>query len=387
MTESAVKPRGLLPLVSAYASFGYFWGCLSVVYIEFLAAHHFTYSRMSTNFMGLTIASMITMTILTPRIAHLLPSVSLPLALGLYGVGILMMPWANDWLLIPAFATTGMGTGLIDVLVNQVGHGFEVTSGRSVLQPIHAGYSMGAVSGAMGSAIIMANGGSFRIALTVAAAVQAVALVMCATSPAFRSRQPAERSRERMSLAALWRNPALLATALIVLSAFFVEGSLDVWAVTYLRKTLGAGIIASALGFSAFGVATAFGRTFAAKILFGMGYRRTIIFSGIGSVCAGALAVVAPNALVATIAYLILGFCLSSAGPAAFGSIAGTTSEVGVAIAAVTTIGYIGFVIGPPILGWLADATGIRSTMVIMTLATSGILIGGYLTREGPSKS
>ena len=43
---------------------------------------------MSTNFMGLTIASMITMTILTPRMAHLLPSVSLPLALGLYGAGI-----------------------------------------------------------------------------------------------------------------------------------------------------------------------------------------------------------------------------------------------------------------------------------------------------------
>ena len=372
----------MLPLVAAYVSFGYFWGCWSVVFIEFLAANRFSYSRISMNLMALTIASMITMTVVTPRIAHLLPSVSLPMALGLYGAGILMMPWASDWLLIVAFATTGTGTGLIDVLVNQIGHNLEATSGRPVLQPIHAGYSMGAVAGAMGSALILVTGGSFGVALTVAAAMQGAALIVCATSSAFRDRQPAERSRERMSLAALWRNPALLATALIVVSAFFVEGSLDVWAVTYLRETLGAGIIAGALGFSAFGVATAFGRTFAAKILFGMGYRRTILFSGIGSVCAGTLAVVAPNAWIATIAYLVLGFCLASAGPAAFGSITGTSSEVSVAIAAVTTVGYIGFVIGPPILGWLADATGIRSTMVLITVATTGILIGGYLTRE-----
>lgn len=374
----------MVPLVCAYVSFGYFWGCWSVVFLEFISAHAYTYSRISVDLMALTIASMITMTVVTPRIAHLLPSVSLPLALGLYGAGILMMPWASSPLLFVAFATTGMGTGLIDVLVNQVGHGLEVSSGRSVLQSVHAGYSMGAVAGAMGSAFILVNGGSFRVALAVAAGMQVLAFLICATSPAFRDRQAAERSSERMSLAALWKNPALLATALIVLSAFFVEGSLDVWAVTYLRKTLGAGIIASALGFSAFGVATAFGRTFAAKILFGMGYRRTILFSGIGSVCAAALAVAAPDPQVATVAYLVLGFCLASAGPAAFGSIEGTTAEVGVAIAAVTTIGYVGFVVGPPIMGWLADATGVRSTMVVITAATTGILIGGYLTGTRP---
>lgn len=382
MNDPTVKPRGVVPLVCAYVSFGYFWGCWSVVFLDFITAHGFTYSRMSVNLMALTIASMITMTVVTPRIAHLLPSVSLPLALGLYGVGILMMPWASDGLLLLAFATTGTGTGLIDVVVNQMGHGLEVDSGRSVLQPIHAGYSMGAVAGAMGSAVILVTGGTFRIALVVAAGMQAVAFVVCATSRAFRDRPTVEKSDERMSLSVLRRNPALMATALIVVSAFFVEGSLDVWAVTYLRTTLGAGIIASALGFSAFGVATAVGRTFAAGILFGMGYRRTILFSGIGSVCAGTLAVFAPNATVATFAYLILGFCLASAGPAAFGSIEGTTAEVGVAIAAVTTVGYIGFVIGPPVMGWLADATGVRSTMVIITLATTGILIGGYLTKE-----
>lgn len=382
MTEASLKPRGVIPLVVSYMSFGYFWGCWSVVFVDFVAAHHYTYSRQSLDLMALTIASMATMILLTPRIAHLLPSVSLPLALGLYGVGILMMPRASDAMLFPAFAITGMGTGLIDVLVNQVGHGLEASSHRSILQPVHAGYSVGAVLGAVATALILLSGASYQTALVVAAAAQVPPFLSCLLSPAYRGRTPGERSQEKVSLAIFAREPALMATALIVLSAFFVEGSLDVWAVTYLRKTLGAGIMASALGFAAFGAATAVGRLFAAKILFGLGYKRTILFSGIGSAIAGAMAIVAPNHWVATIAYLILGFCLAAAGPAAFGSIPSTGTEAGIAIAAVTTLGYIGFVIGPPVMGWLADATGIRSTMVIITLATSGILIGGFLTRS-----
>jgi MFS family permease len=236
----------------------------------------------------------------------------------------------------------------------------------------------------MGAAVILVTSGSggWRGAIFFAALAQLPGFLLCLTEPSFRHGVPAKRARESISLTAFVRSPALLATGLIVLSAFFVEGSLDVWAVTYLRDTLGASIMAGAIGFSAFAAATAVGRIFAGRILFGMGYRRTILFSGAGSVVAGTLAVFAPNAWVATLAYLMMGFCLAAAGPAAFGSIPGTGAEAGVSIAAVTTVGYIGFVIGPPIMGWLADAVGVRGTMIVITVATLGILVGGYLSRD-----
>jgi hypothetical protein len=381
MTGSPRRAPGVAPLLAAYTSFGIFWGVWAVVFIDYVHAHHYTFGEQSFNLMALTLSSMATMVVLTPRIAHLLPSVSLPVALGFYGAGIALMPWVSGGWIFLAFAITGMGTGLIDVLVNQVGHGIEVASRRSVLQWIHAAYSLGAVAGAVIAALIMTNGASFRVALVFAAASQVPALLMCALSPAFRSSTPGERATEGMSLEAFRRDPALVATALIVLSAFFVEGSLDVWAVTYLRETLGATILGGALGFAAFGISTALGRMFAARILFGMGYKRTILFSGMGSAVAGVLAVVAPVPWVATLAYLLLGFCLASAGPAAFGTITGNTAEVGVAIAAVTTVGYTGFVLGPPIMGWLADAVGVRATMAVITLSTFGILAGGFLSR------
>jgi MFS family permease len=295
-----------------------------------------------------------------------------------------MMPFVDGPGLLLAFAITGIGTGFIDVLVNQIGHRLEVDSGRSVLQNVHACYSIGAVIGAMAAAGILLALGSdgWRAVLVAAALFQVPAFLMCWLEPSFRNGPVEERSTETISLNAFVKRPQLLATALIVLSAFFVEGSLDVWAVTYLRKTLGAGILAGALGFAAFAAATAVGRLFASRILFGMGYKRTILFSGVGSVAAGTLAVFAPNAWVATLAYLVMGFCLAAAGPAAFGSIPGTGTEAGVSIAAVTTVGYTGFVFGPPIMGWLADAVGVRGTIVVITLATLGILLGGYLSRD-----
>lgn len=392
MTQTQERLRGIVPLLTSYVGFGVFWGCWSVIFIEFVASHDFTYSHQSWYLMSLTIASMTAMILLSPRIVHLSPSVSLPLAVAFYGVGIGMMPFANDTWLFVAFGVTGIGTGFIDVLVNQIGHRLELTSGRSVLQGIHAGYSTGAMIGAMGAAIILLNntGGGWRIALLFASLAQLPGLLLCVFEPSFRRAGPVEKAQESISLIAFVRRPALLATALIVLSAFFVEGSLDVWAVTYLRKTLGASILAGAIGFSAFALSTAVGRIFAGRILFGMGYKRTILLSGAGSVIAGTLAVIAPTALVATLAYLMMGFCLAAAGPAAFGSIPGTGSQAGVSIAAVTTVGYIGFVVGPPVMGWLADVAGIRGTIVVITLATLGILIGGYLSRdyvEDPAES
>lgn len=374
---------GVLPLATTYLGFGLFWGTWSVVYLEFVGSRSFSNSRMSLYLLTLTVVSVVTMVLVAPKIVHLVPAHSLPTAVACYGVGIALMPFVPDDGLFLAFGIAGLGTGMIDVLVNQTGHRLEAATERPVLQMVHMSYSLGAVIGALVSAglLVGMGEGAFRVALLLAALGQIPALVTCFTSPVLRERGHVDPAGERISLVAFVRHPALLATGLIVLSAFFVEGSLDVWAVTYLRASLDASVVGGALGFAAFGLATAVGRGFAARILFGMGYKRTILFSGIGSAAAGIMIILAPTAGVAAIAYLILGFCLASAGPAAFGSIEGRGAEAGVMIAAVTTMGYTGFVIGPPVMGKLADDFGIRATMIVITLATFGILLGGFLSR------
>lgn len=183
----------------------------------------------------------------------------------------------------------------------------------------------------------------------------------------------------KVSLSVFLRSSALLLPAFVVLFAFLVEGSMDIWSVTYLRESLHASVFAGAVAFAAFSIAMAVGRLSAGRLLFGLGYRRTIQVSGLGSLAAGTLAAATGSTLVAGIAFLFLGFFIASATPAAFGLIGDSGEEPALAIAAMTTVGYTGFVIGPPITGWLAQTAGLRAIMGLISAATVGVAACGLL--------
>jgi MFS family permease len=79
---------------------------------------------------------------------------------------------------------------------------------------------------------------------------------------------------------------------------------------------------------------------------------------------------------------LFLGFFIASAAPAAFGMIAGTDEDPALAVAAMTTVGYSGFVVGPPLMGLLAERAGLRATMVVLVAMSLGVVAGGVFGRR-----
>jgi fucose permease len=178
------------------------------------------------------------------------------------------------------------------------------------------------------------------------------------------------------------RAPVLIVPAFVVLSAFLVEGSMDTWSGLYLRHELNASPFAAGIAFSAFAGSVFLGRMFASRTLFGLGYRRTILVAGVGSATGGAIAASTHSPVVAGLAFLLLGFSLASAAPAAFGLIEGSGEDPTNAIAAVTTVGYSGFIWSPPLLGWVAEAFSLRATMFVVVLATLGVLAGGIVAKN-----
>jgi MFS family permease len=61
-----------------------------------------------------------------------------------------------------------------------------------------------------------------------------------------------------------------------------------------------------------------------------------------------------------------------------------TDEDPALAIAGMTTVGYSGFVVGPPIMGWLAQTAGLRATMLVIGLISVGVFAGGVLGRGRP---
>ncbi len=351
-----------------------------VVFAEFLRANGLTSGEVGIQFALMAGVAIVVMTLLAPRLQGLPHTVTVSMALTTHGLGSVLVAFAPPAWLPFAFVLLGIGNGLIDVFVNVAAQGVEVSIQRPVLQWLHGAYSLGGVTGALGAGIALTGGISFRTSLGATGLLLLATAAWNVLSPGLArvKRDPAERLT-RVSLSAFRRTPVLILPAIVVLSAFLVEGSMDVWSVVYLRHTLGASILAGAVAFAAFALAMTIGRAFAARILFDLGYRRTILVSGIGSLVAGIAAAVAGSPVIAAIAFLPLGFFIASAAPAAFGLVEGSGESPAVAIAAMTTVGYSGFVVGPPIMGWLAQTAGLRATIGLMVVATAGVALGGLL--------
>ncbi len=78
------------------------------------------------------------------------------------------------------------------------------------------------------------------------------------------------------------------------------------------------------------------------------------------------------------VGFLVLGFTLSAAGTGGVRSGRARSGEDPTgAIAAVTTVGYTGFVWSPPLLGWVAQSFSLRAAMGVIVIATLGIIAGG----------
>jgi cyanate permease len=373
-----------LPLLAGYWSFGQFWGVWVILVFEFQHHHALTDSRLGLLYSLLSIAAIATMLAGAPRLQRLALRTSVPLSLASLAIAALTLAAQPTSMLLLTFVLIGVGNGLIDVYLNVAGQREEVRTRRPVLQWLHASYALGGVTGAAGAGLLRTIGLDHRLGLAAAG----VALLATAGWNLRRaSSEPvAEGASTILSVSALRRSPALWIPAVTVLFCFLVEGSMDIWSGLYLREELGASAAAAGGAFVAFAGALFIGRLFAAKVLFELGPRRTIIIAGLGGGIGGTIAVLSETTPVVAAAFLLMGFAMAAAAPAGFSLVEESTDDPSSAIAAVATVGYTGFVWSPPLLGWIADTVDLRAAMAVIVLATVGITVTGFFAgRAAPS--
>jgi MFS family permease len=376
--EPLVRSR-TFPLLAAYWSFGQFWGVWVILVLEFQRHHSLTDSHLGLLYSLLSVAAILTMVAGAPRLQRLSLRASVPSSLATLAIATLALAVGPTSMLVVTFVLVGVGNGLIDVYVNVAAQREERRARRPVLQWLHASYALGGVTGAAAAGALRTVGLDHRLGL----AASGLALLATAGWNLQRaSREPAaEGASSVLSVSALRRSPALWIPALTVLFCFLVEGSMDIWSGLYLREELGASPAAAGAAFAAFAGSLFVGRLFAAKVLFGLGPRRTIVIAGIGGGVGGTIAVLAHTTPVVAAAFLVMGFAMSAAGPAGFSLVEETSADPN-AIAAVATVGYTGFVWSPPLLGWIADTVDLRAAMGVIVFATLGITATGLFARR-----
>jgi MFS family permease len=155
------------------------------------------------------------------------------------------------------------------------------------------------------------------------------------------------------------------------------------WSGIYLRDTLGLAAVVGGSGVAVFYGAHALGRLAIGWLVGRAGNRRTLVGSGALAAVgmAFSLATTVPALVVG--GFLLVGVGLAAVAPVAF-SVAGNMvpERAGSAVSVVTTIGYGGFLLGPPLVGGLAEAIGLRAALGVIAVAGAAVFALSLRLRE-----
>ena len=253
-------------------------------------------------------------------------------------------------------AAIGMATGVLDVTINMQGIAVERRLARPILSGLHAAFSLGMLCGALTAGAAAAAGQSPRTHL-LGVGLLCVLVTLCAG----RALLPA--GADAAAQGPLFARPstALAALGAIAFCVLLAEGAVADWSAIHLADTLAASEAAAVTGLAAFSITMTLGRLFGDRITQRVG---TVAHLRGGALLAAAgmvVAATAPAVPVAVAGFALGGLGLSALFPLMVRAASDRAGDVpGPAIAAVSTAGYGGLVTGPPLVGFLAEATSLR---------------------------
>jgi len=258
----------------------------------------------------------------------------------------------------------GMFTGVMDIGMNAQAVLVEEKYKKPIMSSFHAVFSGGMMIGAgVGALFTKWETPIFQHFLIVTIVALGLALYsnfyLVKDKPSPQSKE--ESSGLQMPTSALW------GIGIIALCCMLGEGAMADWSTIYMNQIANADPALAPIGLGAFSTAMMIGRIFGDKgrIVFGDG--KLLIINSLVALSGVVLLVVFPTPIMAIIGFFLIGLGLSVIVPIAFstaGSMKGLAPGVGISM--VSTIGYSGFLLGPPIIGFIADWQTLRTGMMFI---------------------
>jgi MFS family permease len=280
-------------------------------------------------------------------------------------VGVAVAPGLGRLML--ALAAMAAANSVVDVAMNAQGIELECRYGRPILSSLHAGHPIGLAVGGLAGAL--AAGAGVPVGAHLAAAA-AVGLLAGTTATRWLVRESPDGD------APAFARPSrrLLLLGLVAFCAFMLDGAGCNWTAVHLVAERDAGEGLAAAGFTAFALAMALGRLRGDALVARFGRVKVVQGSGVVAALGATIAIAAPGAIPAIAGWAVFGLGLAALAPTVLGAAAGTPGVAApVAIAAVSTVGYLGSFTGPPVIGALAQVASLPA-------ALSLLIAGGAVT-------
>jgi predicted MFS family arabinose efflux permease len=272
-----------------------------------------------------------------------------------------------------ALLVVGAANGALDIAMNAQGFALERAAGRRLFNSLHAAFSFGALTGALGGALAAGAGLDPLEHLAIAAVVGALAAAAL-TPSLFRDRgdpHAARIARPSRRLAAL---------AAIAFCALLAEGAVFDWSGIYLAREAGAEGELAPAGLAAFSLTMAAGRLTADRTAARLGSAAVARAGALAAAAGLGIAIVSGSPGGGIAGFAVMGLGLSAVFPLSLRAAGEDPERAGPALAAVSTLGYTGFLAGPPAIGLLAELLGLGGALAcVCALLALAALLAGHL--------
>lgn len=283
-----------------------------------------------------------------------------------YCIMVPFIPWMpNVAILMVLFFVIGLSTGMLDVAMNSQAVMVEQQLKKPIMTSFHALFSIGMMLGALSGSLFSKLNTTLFIHLLIIA-LASVVVVFIARYYLIHDK-PLKKDTDTPAFRL--PNAAMISIGVIAFCCMLGEGAMADWSTNYMENIAHASESMAPLGLSAFALAMTIGRFLGDSARVKFGDRSLLIACGLISFFGLALVILFTEPMLVIVGFFIVGIGLSVIVPIAY-SIAGTTKDLppGVGLAMVTTVGYSGFLFGPPIIGLLADWVTLRYALVLVLL-------------------
>ncbi|MBD0675233.1 MFS transporter [Streptomyces sp. CBMA156] len=384
MTDSPWGPARVA-LTSIFAVDGFLFAAWVVRIPDIRSQVSASHSALGLALLCLSIGAVLTM----PMVGRLcLRYGSRPVTVGslaLLSVAVLLPAHAHSVSTLGAVLLLfGAGYGGANVAMNSVAVELVAQLRRPVMPSFHAGYSFGGLlgtgvcgllAGSLSTAWALALSGVLGMAVTVGAgAVLLRSPAAAPVAPAAPGRT--DRTADQSGRAGADAGPARSRTRLLVvllgltaLCTAYGEGAIADWTTLHLTDDVHASSVVAATGYGAYAFAMATGRVSGTWLSIRLGQTRLMLLGGLTAAVGMLVAALAPAVPVAICGFVLVGLGLANLFPLSIARAGAAGGPQGVAFA--SSLGYGGMLIGPVVIGFLADAAGLPLALTTVAVAAT----------------
>ena len=297
------------------------------------------------------------------------------IALPLYSICLTNIGLVREgWQLAIALFLFGLAGNLCNISINTQGVAAEGLYERPIMSTFHGGWSLAGFTGAL-IGLIMIN-------LKIVPYWHFVTVILIVWTIIWFNRQylvkgkpainPYEPKRKFLNKPDL----ALVQLGVIGFCSMASEGAMFDWSGIYFKDVVRVPSSLVILGYTSFMIMMASGRFLADYVTLKIGRKRLMQICGIMISTGYYMAVIFPSLITSTIAFMIIGLGVSSIVPSVY-SAAGRHTRVppGIALATVASVSFLGFLMGPPMIGYISQAAGLRYSFAVIGIFGLGITL------------